>query len=98
MEVRVRRGRIESPDTSDTSDEPYGGIDLVHGMTSSLIDEDGSEWRVSSESEIAGTHRSVMGESTKTESSSYIYDLKAARNVHIGPLQMTNMTWPALYT
>jgi len=56
------RGRVESPDTGDASDEPYGGVDLVHGMTSSLVDEDGSEWRVSSESEVANAHRSEMGE------------------------------------
>lgn len=61
----MRYGRIESPDPSDAPDEPDGGVDLVQGITGSFVDEDGSECGVSSESEVADAHRSVMGEIDK---------------------------------
>jgi len=53
--------RIEPPDPSDASGNPYGGVDLVHRMAGGFVDKDGSEGRVSSEPEITDTHRGVLG-------------------------------------
>ena len=58
-------GRIEPPDPSDASSEPYGGVDLVFGVATGFVDEGRSEGRVPSEAECAAAHHDVMGESTE---------------------------------
>ena len=57
----MRCVRIKPLDPSDASGNPYGGVDLVHRMAGGFVDEDGSEGRVSSEPEIADTHRGCAG-------------------------------------
>ena len=60
-------GRVELPDPSDASSEPYGGVDLVFGMTTDFVNEGRSEGRVLSEAECTAAHRDVMGELTKVK-------------------------------
>lgn len=55
------RGLVKFPDPSDASDDPYGGVDLIHHMAGGFVDERGSKGRVSSESKRNGTHSCVVG-------------------------------------